>query len=135
MSLDHNQIATQSVSACAAGSYAVTATVVDRAGGDTRRCSDADNAGPHRGNQPAKRPSASASAGANACHHGKLPEERRRRNQPQGHPRLPAAGRQRVPVKVGNEVIGAVGVAGAPGGHLDDQCAQAALARCKDLLK
>jgi uncharacterized protein GlcG (DUF336 family) len=28
-----------------------------------------------------------------------------------------------VPVKVGNEVIGAVGVGGAPGGHLDEQCA------------
>ncbi|WP_347614310.1 GlcG/HbpS family heme-binding protein, partial [Comamonas thiooxydans] len=40
-----------------------------------------------------------------------------------------------VPVKVGNEVIGAVGVAGAPGGHLDDQCAQAALAKVQDLLK
>ena len=32
-----------------------------------------------------------------------------------------------VPVKVGNEVIGAVGVGGAPGGHLDEQCAVAAI--------
>jgi hypothetical protein len=41
-----NQIATQSVSACAANGYAVTATVVDRAGG-VRAVQRADNAGPH----------------------------------------------------------------------------------------
>ena len=40
-----------------------------------------------------------------------------------------------VPVKVGNEVIGAVGVGGAPGGHLDEQCALAALDKAKNLLK
>ena len=40
-----------------------------------------------------------------------------------------------VPVKVGNEVIGAVGIGGAPGGHLDEQCALAALDKVKDLLK
>jgi hypothetical protein len=40
-----------------------------------------------------------------------------------------------VPVKLGNEVIGAVGVGGAPGGHLDEQCAVAALDKVKDLLK
>jgi uncharacterized protein GlcG (DUF336 family) len=40
-----------------------------------------------------------------------------------------------VPVKVGNEVIGAVGVGGAPGGHLDEQCAMAALDKVKDQLK
>ncbi|MNT38452.1 hypothetical protein D3C72_1746440 [compost metagenome] len=40
-----------------------------------------------------------------------------------------------VPVKVDSEVIGAVGVAGAPGGHLDDQCAQTALSKVADLLK
>ena len=40
-----------------------------------------------------------------------------------------------VPVKLGNEVIGAIGVGGAPGGHLDEQCAVAALDKAKDLLK
>lgn len=32
-----------------------------------------------------------------------------------------------VPVKLGNEVIGAIGVGGAPGGNLDQQCALDAL--------
>jgi len=40
-----------------------------------------------------------------------------------------------VPVKAGNEVIGAIGVGGAPGGHLDEQCAVAALAKVQDQLK
>jgi uncharacterized protein GlcG (DUF336 family) len=40
-----------------------------------------------------------------------------------------------LPVKAGNEVIGAVGIGGAPGGHLDDQCAQTALGQVQDLLK
>ena len=42
-----------------------------------------------------------------------------------------------VPIKVGNEVIGAVGVGvgGAPGGHLDGQCAMAGIDKVKELLK
>ena len=46
-----------------------------------------------------------------------------------------AAQAQGVPIKVGNETIGAVGVGGAPGGHLDEQCAVAALERVKEQLK
>ena len=47
MSLDlANQIASATVAACAAGGYAVTATVVDRAG-TVRAVQRADNAGPH----------------------------------------------------------------------------------------
>ncbi len=41
-----NQIASATVAACAAGGYAVTATVVDRAG-VVRAVQRADNAGPH----------------------------------------------------------------------------------------
>lgn len=40
-----------------------------------------------------------------------------------------------VPLKAGNDVIGAVGVGGAPGGHLDAQRALAALESMKDALK
>ncbi len=32
-----------------------------------------------------------------------------------------------LPVRAGDEVIGAVGVGGAPGGHIDEECAKAAL--------
>jgi uncharacterized protein GlcG (DUF336 family) len=40
-----------------------------------------------------------------------------------------------VPIRVGQEVIGAVGVGGAPSGQLDEQCAMTALDKVKDLLK
>jgi uncharacterized protein GlcG (DUF336 family) len=40
-----------------------------------------------------------------------------------------------VPIKIGNEVIGAVGVSGAPGGPLDEVCAHAGIARVADSLK
>ena len=39
-----------------------------------------------------------------------------------------------VPIKVGNETIGAVGVSGAPGGDKDEACAQAGLDKIKDRL-
>ena len=40
-----------------------------------------------------------------------------------------------VPIRTGTEVVGAVGVGGAPGGHLDEQCAMAALELVKEQLK
>ena len=40
-----------------------------------------------------------------------------------------------VPIKVGNEVIGAVGVSGAVGGDKDEACAKAGIAKIADKLK
>jgi uncharacterized protein GlcG (DUF336 family) len=40
-----------------------------------------------------------------------------------------------VVIKLGNEVIGSIGAAGAPGGKLDDGCAQAGLDKIRDQLK
>jgi uncharacterized protein GlcG (DUF336 family) len=40
-----------------------------------------------------------------------------------------------VPIKVGSETIGAIGVSGAPGGEKDEACADAALAKVADKLK
>jgi len=33
-----------------------------------------------------------------------------------------------LPIEIGGEVVGGIGVGGAPGTHLDDACAQAGLA-------
>jgi uncharacterized protein GlcG (DUF336 family) len=38
-------------------------------------------------------------------------------------------------IKLGDEVVGAIGAAGAPGGDLDDACARAGLDKIKDQLK
>ena len=40
-----------------------------------------------------------------------------------------------LPIKVGDEVIGAVGVSGAPGGEKDEACAKAGLDKVADQLK
>jgi uncharacterized protein GlcG (DUF336 family) len=40
-----------------------------------------------------------------------------------------------VPIKAGSEVIGAVGVSGAPGGDKDEVCANAGIAKVADALK
>ena len=40
-----------------------------------------------------------------------------------------------VPIKLGDETIGAIGAGGAPGGKLDDACARAGLDKIKDRLQ
>ena len=127
------QIASATVAACSAGGYNVSATVVDRAG-EVRAVMRADNAGSHT--LEASRRKAFTSAPAKNATLAMM----------EGAQKNPAAANLvhipgflllggGVPVRAGNEVIGAVGVGGAPGGHLDDQCAVAALDKVKDLLK
>lgn len=128
-----NQIAAASVAACAASGYAVAATVVDRAG-TVRAVQRADNAGPHTlaASQQKAFTSASAKNTTLAIMEGaqKNPAAANLVHIP-GYLLLGGG----VPVKVGNEVVGAVGVGGAPGGNLDEQCAMAALDKVKEQLK
>ena len=128
-----NQIASASVAACAANGYAVAATVVDRAG-TVRAVQRADNAGPHTlGSSQAKAyTSASAKNTTSAMMEGaqKNPAAANLVYIP-GYLLLGGG----VPIRVGNEVIGAVGVGGAPGGNLDEQCAMVALDKVKELLE
>ena len=134
MSLDlANQIAAATVAACSASNYNVTAAVVDRAG-TLRALQRADNAGPHtlEASRLKAYTAASAKNSTLAIMEGaqKNPGAANLVNIP-GYLLLGGG----VPVKVGNEVIGAVGIGGAPGGHLDDKCAQAALGQVQELLK
>ena len=128
-----NQIASAGVAACAANGYNVTVTVVDRAG-SVRAIQRADNAGPHTLGASQQKAFTSASAKNNTSAmletSQKNPGAATLGNLP-GFLLLGGG----VPVKVGTEVIGAVGIGGAPGGHLDEQCAVSALDKVKDLLK
>ena len=128
-----NQIASASVAACAANGYAVAATVVDRAG-TVRAVQRADNAGPHTlaSSQQKAFTSASAKNTTLAMMEGSQKSSAATNLVFVPGYLLLGGG---VPVKVGNEVIGAVGVGGAPGGNLDEQCAMAALDKVKDQLK
>ena len=127
------QIAAEAVNACAANGYAVAATVVDRAG-TVRAVMRADNAGPHTLGSAERKAWTSASAKNNT------------QAMMEGAQKNPAAANLvhlpgflllggGVPVKVGNDTIGAIGVGGAPGGHLDEQCAVAAIAKVQEQLK
>jgi uncharacterized protein GlcG (DUF336 family) len=40
-----------------------------------------------------------------------------------------------LPIKVGDDVIGAIGVSGAPGGEKDEACAQSGIDKVSDMLK
>ena len=128
-----NQIAAAAVAACSANGYPVAAAVVDHAGG-LRALQRADNAGPHTlaSSQAKAYTSASAKSTTLAMMEGaqKNPGAANLVYLP-GFLLLGGG----VPIKVGNEVIGAVGVGGAPAGQLDEQCAVAALDKVKDLLK
>ncbi|MCD6077760.1 MAG: heme-binding protein [Ramlibacter sp.] len=128
-----SQIATEAVNACAAGGYAVAATVVDRAG-TVRAVMRADNAGPHT--LAASQDKAFTSASAKNTTLAMM----------EGAQKNPAAANLGniagflllgggVPIKVGNDTVGAVGVGGAPGGHLDEQCAMAAIEKVKGQLQ
>ena len=128
-----SQIAAEAVSACAANGYAVAATVVDRTG-TVRAVLRADNAGTHTLAASERKAWTSASAKNNT------------QAMMEGAQKNPAAANLvhlpgflllggGVPVKVGNETIGAVGVGGAPGGHLDEQCAVAAIEKVKGQLQ
>ena len=128
-----NQIAAATVASCSAAGYNVAAAVVDRAG-SLRALQRADNAGPHTlsSSQAKAYTSASAKNTTLAMMEGA-------QKNPAGANLVYMPGflllGGGVPIKVGNEVIGAVGVGGAPAGNLDEQCAMAALEKVKDLLK
>ena len=128
-----SQIASEAVNACAANGYAVAATVVDRAG-TVRAVLRADNAGPHTLASSERKAWTSASA------------RNTTQAMMQGAQQNPAGANLvylpgflllggGVPIKAGNDTIGAVGVGGAPGGHLDEQCAMAAIEKVKGQLQ
>ncbi|HRK37655.1 MAG TPA: heme-binding protein [Burkholderiaceae bacterium] len=127
------QLATDTVTACTTNGHHVTATVVDRAG-SVRAVMRADNAGPHTVEASLQKAFTSASAKNTTL---AMMENAQKNPGAANLVHIPGflllgGG---VPVKVGNETIGAIGVGGAPGGHLDEQCAMAALDKAKDLLK
>lgn len=120
-----NALATSAIQACVAKNYQVTVTVVDRAG-VVKAVQRTDNAGPHTVKASEMKAYTALSA-KNAS--GKVMEAAQSNAGAQNMRDIPgflllAGG---LPVKEGDEVIGAIGIGGAPGGHLDEACAQAGM--------
>jgi uncharacterized protein GlcG (DUF336 family) len=127
-----NEIAAAAVAECQTKGYAVTATVVDRAG-QVKAMQRADNAGPHTIDASRRKAFTSASARNNTTAMMEASQKNpgaQNLGQIDGFLLLGGG----MPIRAGNDVIGGVGVGGAPGGHLDDQCVQAALDKVKDRL-
>ncbi|ENR0234101.1 heme-binding protein [Enterobacter bugandensis] len=124
-----NALATSAIQSCAAKNYQVAVTVVDRAG-VVKAVQRMDNAGPHTVKASEMKAFTALSA-KNAS--GKVMEAAQSNAGAQNMRDIPgylllAGG---LPVKEGDEVIGAIGIGGAPGGHLDEACAQAAIGGLK----
>jgi uncharacterized protein GlcG (DUF336 family) len=128
-----NQIAAATVAACTTNGYAVAAAVVDRAG-QLKALQRADNAGPHTLSSSQAKAYTSASAKNNTLAMMEAAQKNPAAANLVHMPGFLLLGGG-VPIKVGNEVIGAVGVGGAPGGHLDEQCAVAGIDKVKEQLK
>lgn len=124
-----NALAQEAIKACTAKNYQVSVTVVDRAG-VVKAVQRTDNAGPHTV-KASEMKAFTALTMKNAS--GKVMEAAQGNVGAQNLRDIPgllllAGG---LPVKEGNDVIGAIGIGGAPGGNLDEACAQAALDNVK----
>jgi len=125
-------IAEEAVAACAAKTYAVSAVVVDR-DGETIVEMRGDNAAPHTmENARRKAYTAMTFRQPTAEYAKKLQDPNSVAHQQVTLPNVIAIpGGQ--PIKVGNEVVGGVGVSGSPG--VDDECVNAGLEKVKDELQ
>lgn len=122
------------MAACEQQGYRVSVAVVDRAG-LVRALMRGDGAGPHTLDSSSRKAYTAASLRLATTELAKLVSE------------TPMAAGLRdmnenililgggLPVKAGDEVIGGIGVGGAPGGDRDDSCAQAGIEKIKTRLK
>jgi uncharacterized protein GlcG (DUF336 family) len=128
-----NEAVGAAVAACAAQGYAETAVVVD-SDGVVQAVLRGDGVGSHSLDSARDKAFTAATFKSDT-----MAQVARAAGQPpsQLYVKLPhlllfAGG---VVIKVGNEVVGAIGAAGAPGGNLDDGCAKAGLAKIAGQLK
>ena len=125
-------IATTAIADCKAKGWPVSATVVGR-NGEVLVQLRGDGTGPHTMENSFKKAFTSRTF--------RIPSgdmEKRLKDNPQmGAQYLTgfATGRGALPIKIGDEVVGAAGVSGAPGGEKDEACVQTGLDKVKDQLK
>jgi uncharacterized protein GlcG (DUF336 family) len=115
-----------SLDACNKDGYKVSVSVVDRAG-VLRAMARADGAGPHTVDSSRKKAYTAASLRRPTTELAELVNK---------VPTLQALREMNdqvlilgggLPIEIGGEIVGGIGVGGAPGAHLDDACAQAGL--------
>lgn len=121
-----NKAAAAALDKCKQDGYRVSVAVVDRAG-VLKALMRADGAGPHTTDSSRKKAYTAASLGRTTSEMGelivKMPHLQALREMNDNILILGGG----LPIQFGNEVVGGIGVGGAPGTHLDDACAQAGL--------
>lgn len=128
-----NEAVTAAVQFCQGKGWKVSAAVVDRAG-LLKALQRADGAGPHTVDAGRRKAYTAASTRNNtSAILDTIQNNPAAANLSMIDGFLILGGG--MPIRIGDEVIGAIGVGGAPGGHLDDQCAQAGIDKISDRLK
>lgn len=120
-----DQLASSAIQSCRAQNYNVAVTVVDNAG-VIRSVKRMDNAGPHTIDGSRMKAYTALTTRTATSTVMKNAQQNAGAANLKDIPGFLLLGGG-LPVKVGQQTIGAIGVAGAPGGHLDEQCAQEAL--------
>ena len=125
-------IAEAAIESCGAKSYQVSAVVVDRAG-EVMVAMRADGAGPHTMENARRKAYTALSFRTSTTAYAKRYAE----NNPVVHQQVTLPNVIAIPgglpVKVGEDVIGGVGVSGSPG--VDEPCVQAGIDKVADQLK
>jgi len=125
-------IATTAIETCKGQGYRVSATIVGREGQVIAQLRG-DDTGPHTIENSLKK--------AYTARTFRIPSgefaQRVKDNPTTGAVHLTGivAAQGALPIRIGDEVIGAVGVSGAPGGEKDEACAKAGLDKVADQLK
>jgi uncharacterized protein GlcG (DUF336 family) len=125
-------IATTAMADCKAKGYRVSATIVGR-NGEVLVQLRGDNTGPHTMENSWKK---AFTARTFRIPSGEM-EERLKKNPAMGAQYLTGftTARGALPIKIGDEVVGAAGVSGAPGGEKDEACVKTGLDKVADQLK
>ena len=125
-------IATTAMADCKAKGFAVSVAVVGR-NGELLVHLRGDNTGPHTMENSFKKAFTSRTFRIPS---GEM-EDRLKKNPAMGAQYLTGftTGRGALPIKIGEDTVGAAGVSGAPGGDKDEDCVKTGIAKVADLLK
>ena len=120
------QLVAAGLSQCAKDGYHVTVAVVDRSG-VLKALARHEQAGPHTVESARKKAFTAASMGVVTAElANNIADKPALFGLREMHPDLLILGGG-VPVRVKEQLVGGIGIGGAPGGHLDQACAEAAL--------
>ncbi|MBM7454317.1 uncharacterized protein GlcG (DUF336 family) [Oceanisphaera litoralis] len=120
------QMVTEGLRHCAKDGYRVTVAVVDPSG-VLKALARHELAGPHTVESSRKKAYTSASLGEPTAELANLIAEKPGlAGLRDMHPDILMLGGG-LPVRMGDQLVGGIGVGGAPGGHLDQACAEAAI--------